>query len=93
MHDTTQLGSKLQLTGLLTGWRQVDKQFLKLCPCARFSVDGVTVRAGLLGTHGGVEEKGKTDGGWKGVMQLWTLPAHLPRWKRTVYGVHPRLAH
>ena len=25
-------------------------------------------------------------------MQLWALPAHLPQWKRTVYGVHPRSA-
>ncbi len=29
-------------------------------------------------------------GGWKGVMQLWAMPAHLPQWKRTVYGAHPR---
>lgn len=25
-------------------------------------------------------------------MQLWTLPAHLPHWKRTVRGTHPRSA-
>lgn len=46
--------------------------------------------ARLSGTLGGVEEQGRTDGGWKGVMQLWALPVHLPQRKRTVYGVHPR---
>lgn len=43
---------------------------------------------GCWGLLGGVEKRGRTDG----VMQLWALPAHLPQWKRTVYGVHPRSA-
>lgn len=30
--------------------------------------------------------------GCVGVMQLWTLPAHLPHWKRTVHGTYPRSA-
>lgn len=73
------------MVGVETGTRA----HIKVCPCAvlrsAISRQVVLLRAGMW-------EPGRTDGGWQGVMQLWALPAHLPRWKRTVHGVGPRSA-
>lgn len=74
----------------------------KLCPCTlgcgalemgRLCYCGGQAACWRLLSGSGVSERTRTDERVeKGVMQLWALPAHLPEWKRTLHGVHPRSA-